>query len=176
LKIGAAFFIAGVERAPSPAAVDVDFDFLTETKMPNPGRNIRHPKARGEWAEMRFMTRAAELCLYVSKPWGESAPYDFIVDHHGHFLRVQVKCTIYCRGNSYKCHLDTNGVPYDPRDLDLFAAYVIPTNTWYLLPIRATNRQPDILLTPHNPKSKYSRYHEAWHLLMGPSRHKPTHH
>lgn len=92
------------------------------------------------------MTRAAELHLYVCKPWGESAPYDFAVDHRGRFLRVQVKCTIYCRGNSYKCHLDTNGVPYDPRDLDFFAAYVIPTDTWYLLPIRATNRQPDILL------------------------------
>ncbi|HEY6769576.1 MAG TPA: group I intron-associated PD-(D/E)XK endonuclease, partial [Candidatus Sulfotelmatobacter sp.] len=97
---------------------------------------------------------------------GESAPYDFAIDHRGRFLRVQVKCTIYCRGNSYKCHLDTNGVSYDPRDLDFFAAYVIPSDTWYLLPIRATNRQPDILLTPHNPNSKYSRYHEAWHLLM----------
>ena len=134
--------------------------------MPNPRRIFRHPKARGEWAELRFMTRAAELHLYVCKPWGESAPYDFAVDHRGHFLRVQVKCTIYCRGNSYKCHLDTNGVPYDPRDLDFFAAYVIPSDTWYLLPIRATNRQPDILLTPHNPNSKYSRYLEAWHLLM----------
>ncbi|HEY6768095.1 MAG TPA: hypothetical protein VI386_25345, partial [Candidatus Sulfotelmatobacter sp.] len=37
--------------------------------MPNSRRTFRHPKARGEWAELRFMTRAAELHLYVCKPW-----------------------------------------------------------------------------------------------------------
>jgi hypothetical protein len=36
---------------------------------------IRHPKARGEWAELRFMTRAAELLFRVAKPWGDCAPY-----------------------------------------------------------------------------------------------------
>src|SRR5258708_35420591 len=36
---------------------------------------------------------------------GDTSPYDLVVDH-GHFLRVQVKCTIFQRGNSYQCHLD----------------------------------------------------------------------
>jgi hypothetical protein len=112
---------------------------------------IRHAKARGEWAELRFMTRATELGLRIAKPWGDCAPYDVATEHHGRFLRVQVKCTIFHRGNSYKCHLDSNGVPYSPRDLDFIAALVIPTDTWYILPIRATNRQPDILPTPHSP-------------------------
>jgi hypothetical protein len=35
----------------------------------------------------------------------------------------------------------------------------------YILPIRATNGQSDILLTPNNPQSKYAKYQEAWHLL-----------
>jgi hypothetical protein len=42
--------------------------------MPNPSCPIRHAKARGEWAELRFMTRAAELGLRVTKPWGDNAP------------------------------------------------------------------------------------------------------
>ena len=133
--------------------------------MNNPGMSIRHAKARGEWAELRFMTRATELGFRVAKPWGDCAPYDVIIEHRARFLRVQVKCTIFHRGNSYKCHLDSNGVPYSPRDLDFIAALVIPTDTWYILPIRATNGQPDILLTPHSPRAKYETYKEAWHLL-----------
>ena len=61
--------------------------------------SIRHAKQRGEWAELRFMTRATELGFRVSKPWGDSAPYDLAIDHRGRFRRVQVKCTIFHRGN-----------------------------------------------------------------------------
>jgi len=133
--------------------------------MKNPGMYIRHPKARGEWAELRFMTRATELGFIVTKPWGDMAPFDLALAHRGHFVRVQVKCTIFQRGNSYKCHLDSNGLPYRPDQIDFFAAYVIPADTWYILPIEATHHQPDILLTPHHKNAKYEKYKEAWHLL-----------
>jgi PD-(D/E)XK endonuclease len=133
--------------------------------MKNLGMYIRHPKARGEWAELRFMTRATELGFIVAKPWGDSAPFDLALAYRGHFVRVQVKCTIFHRGNSYKCHLDSNGVPYRPDQIDFFAAYVIPADTWYILPIEATHHQPDILLTPHHKNAKYEKYKEAWHLL-----------
>ena len=133
--------------------------------MKNPGMYIRHPKARGEWAELCFMIRTTVLGFIVAKPWGDMAPFDLILVHRGHFVRVQVKCTIFHRGNSYKCHLDSNGVPYRPDQIDFFAAYVIPTDTWYILPIKATNGQPDILLTPNAKNAKYEKYKEAWHLL-----------
>jgi hypothetical protein len=77
-------------------------------QMKSPGLSIRHAKQRGEWAELRFSTRAIELGFRVSKPWGDSAPYDLVIDYRGRFRRVQVKCTIFHRGNSYKCHLDSN--------------------------------------------------------------------
>jgi PD-(D/E)XK endonuclease len=129
--------------------------------------HIPHAKKRGEWAELRFLLRAIEHGLALTKPCGESSAYDFAVDCHGHFLRVQVKCTQYKRDNSYQCDIASNRIPYDPSQLDFFAAYVIPADAWYILPIRATNRQPDILLTPHRPSSKYGKYQEAWHLLEG---------
>ena len=131
-----------------------------------PGMSIRLAKARGEWAELRFMTRATELGFRVAKPWGDSSPYDLATEYRARFSRVQVKCTIFHRGNSYKCHLDSNGVPYSPRDIDFIAAYVIPTDTWYILPIRATHAQTDILLTPNCNRAKYKKYREAWHLLQ----------
>jgi hypothetical protein len=133
--------------------------------MKNPGLHIRHAKARGEWAELRFITRAIELGFRPTKPWGDSSPYDVATDHRGHFARVQVKCTIFSRGNSYKCHLDSNGQPYSPDDIDFIAAYIIPTDTWYILPIAATHNQSDILLTPTRKNSKYAQYQDAWHLL-----------
>jgi hypothetical protein len=137
--------------------------------MPNHRPNIPHPKLRGEWAELRFQLRAAELGLILARPCGDNAPYDFVVDHHGHFLRVQVKCTLYKREkNSYKCHLDHNGLPYTPDQIDFFAAYVIPADAFYILPLPATHSQPDILLSPHRQNSKYAQYKEAWHLLMCP--------
>jgi len=126
---------------------------------------IRHAKARGEWAEMRFMMRAAELGFRVTKPWGDNAPYDFILEYHGRFYRVQVKCTMFQRGRSYKCHLDSNGVAYTSDQIDFIAAYVIPTNTWYILPIAKVEGHPDILLTPDNQRSRYAKYREAWHLM-----------
>ncbi len=42
--------------------------------MQNSYIHIAHAKARGEWAELRFMTRAAELGLRVAKPWGDNSP------------------------------------------------------------------------------------------------------
>ena len=62
--------------------------------MTKPRVKIKHPKRRGEWAEMRFMAMAAENGLEVTKPFGEMARYDFIVEHEGKFARVQVKSTI----------------------------------------------------------------------------------
>jgi hypothetical protein len=145
--------------------------------MPNrpSGQYIQHPKLRGEWAELRFQLRAAEHGLILARPCGDCAPYDFLVacperatsDRRGHFLRVQVKCTLQRREkNSYRCVIDHNGTPYTPAQIDFFAAYVIPQDVFYIIPLAVTNNQPYILLTPHRQNSKYAKYKEAWHLLM----------
>ena len=69
--------------------------------MKNQGMYLRHPKVRGAWAEMCFMTRATELGFLVTKPWRD-APYDLLTDHRGNYSRVQVKSTICVRDNSRK--------------------------------------------------------------------------
>ena len=129
------------------------------------GMNLHHAKARGEWAELRFMTRATELGLRVIKPWGDNSAYDLAIDYLGHFLRIQVKCTQQKRWTSYRCCIAANGVPYRPDQIDFIAAFVIPADTWYILPIRAIPNQPEILLSPHRKNSKHHQYKEAWHLL-----------
>ena len=48
------------------------FDTFQMTKKN--GINPKHSKLRGELAELRFMTRAAELGLRVIKPWVRQQP------------------------------------------------------------------------------------------------------
>lgn len=66
---------------------------------------ITNKKLRGEWAETVFMTRAIELGLPISKPWGEMRSFDFVVGRTRHFVSVQVKSTILESefGNAYVC-------------------------------------------------------------------------
>jgi hypothetical protein len=49
--------------------------------------------------------------LRLSKPWGESSGYDFLVQHgEGPILRVQVKSTMFKEGTGYSCSLkDSRG-------------------------------------------------------------------
>jgi hypothetical protein len=66
-------------------------------------RNIskRTSKRRGELAELAILWKAASLGFTVAKPYGDSDPYDFIVDAGGHQFRVQVKFVNKLRGCGY---------------------------------------------------------------------------
>lgn len=47
---------------------------------------IKDAKVRGEWVESVFLARAGEEGLTVSKPWGESRRFDFVVGRPPHFV------------------------------------------------------------------------------------------
>jgi PD-(D/E)XK endonuclease len=88
---------------------------------------IRKPKERGEWAELRFMTKATEQGYKLTKPWGDSSPYDFVIDLGGRFVSVQVKSTSYQkhpetkrhRSGSFGCNLRPSRSPrYQSCDFD----------------------------------------------------------
>src|SRR5579864_5175890 len=144
-----------------------------------PSPNIRHPKSRGEWVELQFMARAAAKGFTVSKPWGDSARYDFVTERRGIFRRVQVKSTIYyvghrpeCSRRAYLCGTNSRDKQgklreYKPRDVDFFACFVIPLDLWYIVPVREMRRARFAgLLDPGHPGNRYFRFLEAWHLLQ----------
>lgn len=125
-------------------------------------------KRRGEWVELIFMMRAAELEFNVSKPWGDSSRYDVSVEDGGRFRRVQVKSTDVARGDGgYICYLKRTGIRYYRiEDVDFFAIYVLEKKTWFILPARVVLRlKSNIRVAPGMKKQKYARYEEAWHLL-----------
>lgn len=135
--------------------------------MGDPKLNFKNYKQRGEWVEMRFMARAAEEGLQVSKPYGESAAYDFIVEHASRCLRIQVKSTIHKRPSGHhSCpvHASNNRL-YPEGAFDFAAILLIPLNVWYLIPLAQIIGRRSAFFTPGLKTSKFGQYEEAWHLL-----------
>jgi len=123
-------------------------------------------KLQGELVELRFLIRAAKLGLCVAKPWGDSAPYDFLVESGGAIFRVQVKSTRFrhARTKAFVCVTRRQGKPYSSKEVDFIAAYVVPDDAWYIIPISAARRE--VSLNPRFRRNKYRRYREAWDLLI----------
>jgi hypothetical protein len=132
-------------------------------------------KQRGEWVELLFMAAAASHGYHILKPWGDSLAYDVGIEHAGGLLRVQVKSTSVRNGTGYFCQFRRNYLakhPYTVDEVDLFAAYIIPVTTWYLIPaavILKPTVKVAVTLYPVTALKKnryhYEHYREAWGLL-----------
>jgi len=126
---------------------------------------IADKKLRGEWAEMVFMTRATEIGLPVSKPWGESRSYDLVVGRPRRFVAVQVKSTTFALEQGWICKLRSGKKPYPPGSFDFLAAYVVFEDAWYIIPEEEVRGMENITLHTGSSWAKYEEYREAWHLL-----------
>ena len=132
-------------------------------------------KERGEWVELRFMAEALRRGFKVLKPWGDSSPFDVAIPFGNRIVRVQVKSTSCRTGTGYFCQFKPHYLKkqdYTLAQLDLFAAYVIPVEAWYLIPaalLLGAERKQGIMLYPVEPLKKdrysYESYKEAWPLL-----------
>ena len=98
-----------------------------------------------------------EMGFGLVRPWGESSRYDVGVEWAGRYMRVQVKSTIYKVGHACVCNTrpDNDYRPYTVRQIDFLAAYVIPSNVWYIVPARvATKLKGNIWLSLHKKGHK----------------------
>ena len=233
---------AGPERPPgagTPAG---------EPSQTSTARREQTTKRRGELAELAFALKAASLGFGVSRPWGDSERYDFILDadalhssahapqkargdssnlgapspghtllktrdtsgpggskaergipaaadrtsaHHApakkprhtpplsdappsppsRLWRVQVKGSTQIINGLY--HVNScrrvagHAIPYTPAEIDFFAAYIIPEDTWYILPLHALHGVTSLLFRRRRDRRPglYDAYREAWHLL-----------
>jgi len=129
------------------------------------GGSIQAPKARGEWGESVFMVRAVEQGLPVSRPWGDSNSFDFVVGKPGRFVSVQVKSTTVKNGGGYVCSVRQNNAKYARGAFDFLAAYVIPEDVWYIIPAKKLGRRANVTLCSNSGEANFEEYREAWHLL-----------
>jgi len=144
-----------------------------------PRSRIRpNPKRTGEHSEIAFLYRSDQRQFAISKPFGDSEKYDFILDNRPRPVvtlnRIQVKCTECLRAGAYETRATyTAGkgrAVYTKRDIDFIAAHIVPLDIWYIIPVEVCTPQPMLRFYPHR-KAKIMRlekYREAWHLLDPP--------
>ena len=130
-------------------------------------------KRQGEAAEARFLLDASTRGLLVFKPWGESAPFDFIVDGSQGLYRVQVKSVWAHPARNRRAYAVTVGhgkslkLAYRPSDVDFVVVLIAPERVWYVIPVRALAGRVRINLASDHPQSRrlFEKYREAWSLL-----------
>lgn len=128
------------------------------------------PKRQGELAELGFAQRAASLGLVVSKPYGDCAPYDFVVEGAGVLRRVQVKSVSVRDRSAYRVsagHGGSSKLSYTPEEVDVLAVYVLPVDAWYLIPVQALAARRTIRLAPDvsHSRRRFEPYREFWQCL-----------
>lgn len=122
-------------------------------------------KQQGELAELAFLHRAAALGLIVMKPFGDSAPYDVVIDNGSRLLKLQIKSAATPRRGAYEINAARGRfvkTPYTRRDIHFLAAYLIPEDIWYIFPVSSFSPRKTMRLYPN----RNSRYKEAWDLLF----------
>jgi len=142
-------------------------------KEEEPGRP-RNTKRAGEISEAAFLHKAVGLGFKVTKPWGDSERYDFIVDAGGRFWRVQIKGTAARHAGGYHIqpmHLvyGERKVVYTEKEIDVLAAHIVPLDAWYIVPVQAIGEGTSLRLYPEGgcARARFEKYREAWDLFRG---------
>jgi hypothetical protein len=134
----------------------------------------KHPKVRGELAEAQFVPVAIHRGFRVAKPFGDSAPYDFLVEKNGVTTRVQVKATGRRIAHGWFQLATRRGVRkryYSAREIDFVVAYLFLEDIWYVIPVREVTGRT-IFVRPGSG-GKYEKFREAWKLLAWGRRRVP---
>lgn len=114
----------------------------------------------GILSELKVITELVEMGFIVSQPYGDNAPYDFIVDTGDKMLKVQVKTAQELTDGLLRISLSKReGVkrlrrkPYYLLDVDAIIAYSRMYNQFYFIDLKKHQCQEIFL----RPKSSVKR-------------------
>jgi len=126
------------------------------------------PKALGEAAEAAFLAKVTSLGFGVSKTWGDSERYDFILDSGKRLWRVQVKSSRHFDGSRYIVKLK-GAAAYTAEEIDFIVAYIVPENLWYVIPISVAALRGQMYVSPGGTRHfRHEKYREAWCQMACP--------
>jgi len=98
------------------------------------------------------MAKALAMGLRVCRPWGDTAPFDFVVECGTALFRVQVK-SAWVKGKAQyqvKTVSARRGrLAYGRSEVDFLVAYIAPEDTWYVIPAGELPRQRNAMLYAH---------------------------
>ena len=141
--------------------------------VPTTTKPRKHPntKRTGELAEAAFVVKAASLGFAVSKPWGDSERYDFILDASHRTWRVQIKCTESASNGGYQVQSTYTDRKrkghYTADDIDVLVAYILPLDLWYVVPAHALPASASLRFYPEGncSRPRFEQYREAWDIF-----------
>lgn len=143
-------------------------DHVSDLKKPLNTKRI------GELAEAAFLHKAVGLGFRVTKPWGDSERYDFVLDSGRRLWRVQIKCTAVERAGGYHIQpihfvYGKSKVVYTGEEIDVLAAHVVPVDVWYVVPVGALAAGTSLRLYPNGgcKAARFETYREGWDLFRG---------
>lgn len=128
-------------------------------------------KQRGATYEAIFIAEAMKKGLNVLEPRGDFLSYDVIVENsHKVLHRVQIKgtnCLQKGKHLTYKVQAvhGKDKIKVTKKEADYLAAYVVPAETWYHIPVENLT-SISVTLRPDIPESKgqYAIWKEAWNV------------
>ena len=127
---------------------------------------------QGKIAENIFANECIKRNYEILNPVIDRHGYDFVI-RSDKYLRIQVKSTSKPDKRNpnkltYKiqCRKGATSRAYEPDDFDYLAAYIIPLDMWYILPMSCLNKTT-IRINPDSDKCKFKQYKEAWDLISG---------
>jgi PD-(D/E)XK endonuclease len=131
-------------------------------------------RRHGDLGEVAFLHKATELGFMVAQPYGSMHPFDFVVQGGRDLWRVQVKAAAHMRFGLYAVNIYRSQGgrvrPYTTSEVDFVAVYIIPEDSWFILPVREVADRRMLMLRPKGycRRDIYAHYREAWHLLREP--------
>lgn len=139
----------------------------------------------GHITELKFLLKATEIGLMVSKPLTHHSKYDFLVDSDGIISRVQVKSTNTIARRTKKAKLPrykimaSNGAnlkkAYTSLDIDFMVCYINCEDTWYIIPIKLLRGRVTLTFVPsgHKDQDEFFYYKNNWDGLKKLPTRKP---
>lgn len=125
-------------------------------------------KQKGEWAEVCFAAEVLRRGWRIARLYGDSSPYDCIVEAGRRISRVQIKSVEKAAGrNRFKVTVAAGRNRkrrYSARRVDFLAILVIPFSRWYVIPLAALRGRSSVSLSP---SGHFEKYRDAWERLRG---------
>ena len=116
----------------------------------------------GEMAEAAYQQRALCQRFDVSKPVGAVEAHDFLTGVYGRNWRVQVKCTMrLLPAGMYQVNVCRSirgpdgrqrSIAYSPDEVDFFALFLVPENSWYIVPIEIVDGRKTLCIHARDHK------------------------
>jgi hypothetical protein len=125
-------------------------------------------KELGDYAELRFSLEAYGKGYSVLRPFSDNRPYDFVLEKHGRFIRVQVKSCSTPLNERGRFEINvargcTNKIKYTSKDCDAIAVYLKSLDIFYVIPIQFIEVRK-INLYPLRETSKFIEFKNNWNI------------